>query len=141
MTLEGLDSFYSNIKNQEHHPSLNKVESQNKDQTSIAIPNQIDVNITKHQHELETPIAKKKSKPPNIPIPIINESIETPILKNMESNPPILEISNFQKLEAQLSGIKSDIKCEISDLTQKISSIKKNVYEILKDLEQRVRNT
>ena len=65
---ERLDSFYSNIKNQEHHPSLNKVESQNKDQTSIAIPNQIDVNITKHQHELETPIAKKKSKPPKIPI-------------------------------------------------------------------------
>ena len=109
-TSEGLDSFYSNIKNQEHHP-------RNKDHTSTEIPNQIDVNITKHQHELETPIAKKKSKPPNIPVPIINESIETPILKNMESNPPILEISNFQKLEAQLSGIKSYIKCEISDLT------------------------
>ena len=45
-TSEGLDSFYSNIKNQEH-PSLNKVESQNKDQTSIAIPNKLDVNITK----------------------------------------------------------------------------------------------
>ena len=26
-TSEGLDSFYSNIKNQEHHPSLNKAES------------------------------------------------------------------------------------------------------------------
>ena len=34
-TSEGLDSFYSNVKNQEHHPSLNKVESQNKNQTSI----------------------------------------------------------------------------------------------------------
>ena len=55
------------------------MESQNKDQTSIAIPNQTDVNITKHV--LETLIAKKKSKPPDISIPIINENIETPILK------------------------------------------------------------
>ena len=38
-TSERLDPFYSNIKNQEHHPSLNKVESQNKDQTSIPMPN------------------------------------------------------------------------------------------------------
>ena len=77
------------------------MESQNKDPTSIVIPNQIDVNITKQQHELETSIPKKKSTPPNIPVPIINETIETPILKNTESNSPILEISNFQKLEAQ----------------------------------------
>ena len=62
------------------------MESQNKDQTSIAIPNQIDFNITKHQHVLQTPIAKKKSKPPNISIPIINENTETLILKNTESN-------------------------------------------------------
>ena len=34
-TSEGLDSFYSNVKNQVHHPSLNKLESQNKNQTSI----------------------------------------------------------------------------------------------------------
>ena len=77
------------------------MESQNKDPTSIVIPNQIDVNITKQQHELETLIPKKKSTPPNIPVPIINETIETTILKNTESNPPILEISKFQKLEAQ----------------------------------------
>ena len=106
---EGLGSFYSNIKNQEH--------------------------------VLETPIAKKKSKPPSISIPIINENIETPILKNTESNPPILKISNFQKLEAQLSSIKSSIKCEISNLTQQIGSVKQNVYETLKDIEQRVKNT
>ena len=58
------------------------MESQNKDQTSIAIPNQTDVNITKHV--LETLIAKKKSKPPDISIPIINENIETPILKTQK---------------------------------------------------------
>ena len=46
------------IKQQEHHLSLNNVESQNKDHSSIEIPNQIKVNITKQQHELETPIAK-----------------------------------------------------------------------------------
>ena len=99
-TSEGLNSFYSNIKNQEHHhPSLNKVESQNKDQTRIAIRNQIDVNITKHV--LETLIAKKKSKPPDISVPIINENIETPILKNTKSNPPILE--NFELPEIRSS--------------------------------------
>ena len=59
----------------------------------------------------------------------------------MEINPPILEISNFQKLEAHLSGIKGYIKCEISDFTKKIGSVKKNVYETLKDIEQRVKNT
>ena len=129
---EGQDPFYSNIKNQEHHPSLNKVESKNKDQTSIEIPNQIEVNITKQQHKLETPIAKKKSKALNIPIPIINENIETPMLKNTKSNPPTLEISNFQELEAELYNIKSYIKCEISDLTQKIDSVTQNVHETLK---------
>ena len=117
------------------------MESQNKGQTSIAVPNQIEVNITKQQHESETSIAKKKSKPPNIPISIFNENIETPILKNTESNPPILEIPNFQKLEAELSGIKSCIKYEFSNLTQKIGSVKQNVYETLKDIEQRVKNT
>ena len=140
-TSEGLDSFYSNIKNQEHHMSLSKLESQSKDQTSIAIPNQIDVNITKHQHELETPIAKKKSKPPNAPNLLSMKILKHWILKYTESNPKILGILNFQKLEAQLSGIKSYIKCEISDLTQQIGSIKQNVYETLKDIEQRVRNT
>ena len=80
-TSEGLGSFYSNIKNQEYHPSLNKVESQKKDQTSIPISNQIDANITKNQRVLETPIAKKKSKPPDISIPIIYENIETPVIK------------------------------------------------------------
>ena len=48
-TIERLYSFYSNIKNQGHHPALNKVEAQNKDQTSIERPNQIEVNI-KQQH-------------------------------------------------------------------------------------------
>ena len=70
---------------------------QNKDQTSITIPKQIDVNITKQQHELETPIAKKKSKSPNSLIPIINGNIDTPILKNTRNNPSILEISKTSK--------------------------------------------
>lgn len=48
---------------------------------------------------------------------------------------------NFQKLEAELSSIKSYIKCEISILTQKIDSVKQNVYETRKDKEQRVKNT
>ena len=48
---------------------------------------------------------------------------------------------NFQKLEAELSSIKSYIKCEMSDLTQKIDSATQNVYETLKDIEQRVKNT
>lgn len=56
------DPFYSNIKNQEHHSSLNKAKLKNKYQTSLKIPNQIEVNITKKQQELESPIAKKKSK-------------------------------------------------------------------------------
>ena len=96
---------------------------QHKDQTNIEIPNQIEVNINKQEHELETSIAKKKSKPPNIPNSIINENIEMPILKNRECNPPTFQISNFKKLEAELSSIKSCIKCEISDVTQKIDSV------------------
>ena len=32
------------------------------------------------------------------------------------------------------------MKCEISDLTQQIGSVKQNVYETLKDIEQRVKN-
>ena len=98
----------------------------NQNQTSIEIRNQNKVSINKQQHELETPIGKKKSKSPNIHIPSIDEDIETPILKNTKNNPSILEISNFQKLEAQLSGIKSYIKCEISGLTQEIDSVKTN---------------
>ena len=62
-------------------------------------------------------------------------------LKNVESNPPILEISKFQKLETQLSGIKSYIRCKISDVTQEIESVKPNFYETIKDIEQRVKNT
>ena len=48
---------------------------------------------------------------------------------------------NLQKLEAELSSIKSYIKCDISDLTQKIDSATQNVYETLKDIEQRVKTT
>ena len=54
------------------------MELQIKDQTSIEISNQ----IRKLPHELETSIAKKKSKSLNISIPIINKYIKTPILKN-----------------------------------------------------------
>ena len=88
------------------------------------IPNQTEVNI-KQQHGSETPIAKKKSKPAIIHIPIIKENIETPTLKNTEGNLAILEISNFRKWEPQLSGTKIHIKCEISDLSQNIDSVKR----------------
>ena len=105
-TSEGLNSFYSNIKNQEHYPSLNKRESQNEDQTRIEVPHQIKVNITRQQDESEIPISKIEIKAPNCPIPIINENIETPILKNTESNRPTLEIWNFQKLKLNYLSLK-----------------------------------
>ena len=104
------------------------------------IPNQTEVNI-KQQHGSETPIAKKKSKPAIIHIPIIKENIETPTLKNTEGNLAILEISNFRKWEPQLSGTKIHIKCEISDLSQNIDSVKRKVYEALKYIDKRVKNT